>query len=88
MKTLGELRKEIDEIDDELLQILAKRVNTVKQVGELKAAQGLPALDEKRYEELLKTIKEKAKNHSLSEDFVEKLFRTIHDYAVELEKKI
>lgn len=87
MKTLEELRKEIDEIDHELLQILTKRLNAVKQVGELKNIEGIPVLDEKRREELLKSIKEKAKDLNLSEDFVEKLFETIHDHSVELQKK-
>ena len=87
MKTLEELRKEIDEIDHELLQILTKRLNAVKQVVELKNIAGITVLDEKRREELLKSIKEKAKDLNLSEDFVEKLFETIHDHSVELQKK-
>ena len=87
MKTLEALRKEIDEIDHELLSILAKRVDAVKRVGEFKNIQGLPVLDEKRREEILTVIKEKAKGFHLSEKFIEELFAKIHDHAVELQKK-
>jgi chorismate mutase-like protein len=87
MKSLNELRKEIDEIDLELLKILAKRVDAVKQIGQVKDVQGIPIVDETRREKLLKAVKEKAKALGISEDFVGKLFEIIHDHAVELQKK-
>ncbi len=86
-KTLEDLRKEIDEIDHEILQILVKRVDVVKQIGELKNEQNIPVIDEQRREKLLQSITERAKVFHLSEDFVKKLFKEIHDHAVELQKK-
>lgn len=87
MKSLDELRKEIDLLDEELLQLLAKRLFVVKQIGEIKKTNGLPALDEKRRDELLQKIKQKGKKLSIAEPFIEKLYRTIHDHAVEVEQK-
>ncbi|HSA83520.1 MAG TPA: chorismate mutase, partial [Patescibacteria group bacterium] len=60
----------------------------VKEVGKLKNFHELPILDEKRREDLLQTVKKKAKVLELSEQFVEKLFQTIHDHAVEIQKRI
>ncbi|MBI5452912.1 chorismate mutase [Candidatus Gottesmanbacteria bacterium] len=88
MKPLEDLRKEIDNLDQELLQILAKRMETVKMIGSLKDAKGFPVLDEKRREELLRSIVEKAKSMNLGREFVEKVFNTIHDHAVDLQNKI
>jgi len=87
-KTLDELREEIDSLDHELLQILAKRMSAVKEIGDLKNVQGLPVIDEKRYEEVVKAITEKAKSFHLSEDFIKKLFEAIHEHAVEIQKKV
>ncbi len=88
MKTLDELRKEIDDIDQEILKILVRRVDIVKQIGELKNEQNLPIVDEVRKEKVLESITERAKLFHLSEDFVKKLFQEIHDHAVELQKKV
>ncbi len=87
-KTLEELRKEIDSLDHELLDILAKRMSAVKEVGDIKNSNGLPVLDEKRRQEVLETIGEKAKSLHLSEGFIKKLFEAIHDHAVEIQKKV
>lgn len=88
MKSLDELRQEIDEIDQEILKILVKRVEVVKQIGELKNEQNLPIVDEQRKEQVLESITQRAKIFHLSEEFVKKLFQQIHDHSVELEKKV
>jgi chorismate mutase len=87
-KTLDDLRKEIDELDHELIKTLSKRMDAIKQVGLLKAGQGLDVLDEKRREEVLKKVADKAENLKISKDFVRDLFTKIHDHAVELQKKV
>ncbi len=52
-KSLEELRQEIDEIDKELLTLFLRRMEVAGQVGEYKAARGLPVLDAQRERELL-----------------------------------
>jgi chorismate mutase len=86
-KSLEELRKEIDAIDSDILHILAKRMAAIEEVGKLKNAKGLPILDEKRREELLESLAQKAKELKVSKKFVKQLFTLIHDHAVELQKK-
>ena len=87
-KTLEDLRKEIDAIDHDLLKTLAKRMDAVKQVGALKQVQGLDIVDEKRRDELLQKVADKAETLTLSKDFIKDLYSRIHDHAVELQKKI
>lgn len=88
MKKIEDLRKEIDNLDHELLNTLVKRMTIVKQIGELKDSYGLPVVDEKRRAELLQIISEKAKSFNLSADFIKKIFTEIHDHAVDLQKKV
>ncbi len=87
-KTLEDLRKEIDAIDQQILEILVKRIDIVKQIGELKNIYNMPVIDEKRREKLLESITQRAKLFNLSEEFIKKLFKEIHDHAVELQKKV
>ncbi len=88
MDQLNKLRKEIDMADKELLTALSKRFTSVKKIGELKKSQGLPPLDKKRWQKVLKSRLELGKNSGLSEKFIKKIYDVIHKYSLEIEVKI
>lgn len=48
MKNLDDIRKEINEVDDQLLDIIIRRLNLSKEVGEYKLANNLPIVDRSR----------------------------------------
>jgi len=54
LERLHELRKEIDEIDKQTIELLEKRVRIAKEIGEIKRELNLPIRDEKREEEVLR----------------------------------
>lgn len=56
---LLDLRHEIDEIDEQLIPLLRRRMNISKQVAEYKVKRGLPVLNEQREQEILASVKEK-----------------------------
>lgn len=85
---LKKLRKQIDAIDDEIVDLLSKRLEIVEKVGKIKKEHQIPPLDTKRLEEVLHTKKNKAKIVGISEKFIEKLFKVIHDHSVNLQKKL
>lgn len=86
---LKQLREQIDEIDEVLVGLIGRRMEIVKKVGELKKAHNITEpLDPKRFEEILETKSKKAKELGISADFVQKLFKMIHDHAVEVQKKL
>lgn len=58
MDLLG-LRKEIDEIDEQLIPLLLKRMDISKQVAQYKIERGIPVLNEKREQEILDNVAEK-----------------------------
>ena len=81
---LNELRKEIDELDNQILQLLEERFEVVKKVAERKKQAGLPIRDIKR-EEIV--INSKAEKSGLPEDFVKNLYRSIIDTAIKMEEE-
>ena len=87
-KTLEELRKEIDVIDEELLQVLAKRMHIVREIGKLKKEHNITPLDEDRWQEVLHQIIETAKKHNLPETSIKKIYELIHDTALSIEKEL
>jgi len=85
--TLDQLRKQIDELDDELLQVLSRRMQIVAQIGKQKKAHGIKPLDEDRMKNVLQLMLKRARILSLSEKFIEKLYALIHEYSLEIEEK-
>lgn len=53
---LEEIRKEISEINDEMLALFVKRMELSAQVAAYKKANGLPTLDRKREEAILQNV--------------------------------
>jgi len=71
------LRKSIDELDLDILKLLSKRKNLVKEVGKLKENLDLPVFDKKREQEILNSILLKAKQLGLDVNFVSNIFSSI-----------
>jgi len=85
-KLLEDWRKKIDEFDEELLHILAKRINIVREIGKFKKTHGITPLSEKRWQEVLKSKLSKASSLNLSVEFIERLYNLIHEYSLKIEQ--
>ena len=58
MNEISQLRKEIDRLDKELVELLNARCSTSIAIGEYKKANGLPVYDKAREDALLKNLAE------------------------------
>lgn len=79
---LGELRGQIDQIDAEILALLARRFAVTGRVGELKAEFGLNSVDPIREQEKLQKLRALATEKGLNSDFVHDLFQHIFNEVV------
>lgn len=82
------LRSKVDLIDTKIIELLSERFITVKQIGELKKQLHLPALDMNRWREILKERTEIADKLGLSRIFIESIWNSIHEEALEIEKNV
>ncbi|KOY79732.1 chorismate mutase [Apilactobacillus kunkeei] len=57
---MQKIRKQITDIDNEIIKLLEQRFELCKRVGEIKHANNLPILDEKREQEVLAGIESTA----------------------------
>lgn len=85
---LEDLRKQINEIDGQIVDLLAKRMKVVKKVGEYKKKNNLSFFDKVQFEKLLKSKLEKARKHGLSQDLINKIYQAIHEEALKIEKSL
>jgi chorismate mutase len=83
---LNSLRLEIDEIDEKLICLLAKRIHIAQSIGEYKKEKGLAPLDEKRWNKVLKSKIKLGKKHDLNEKFVKNIWEAIHQGSLEVQK--
>ena len=59
MRDLPEIRKEIDEIDEQLIELFKRRMDCAKDVGYYKKANNIPVLNQQRENEILDEVAEK-----------------------------
>ena len=74
---LSELRSSIDNIDAALINMLAERFRRTKEVGLLKAQQGMPPADLAREKFQIDRLRQLAKDAHLDPDFAEKFLNFI-----------
>ncbi|PCI60354.1 MAG: bifunctional chorismate mutase/prephenate dehydrogenase [Gammaproteobacteria bacterium] len=72
---LTKLRNEIDSIDTELVDLLAKRLAVTTKVGQLKSAQGVPIYAPEREAELLSKRRQQAMDAGVSPQLIEDVLR-------------
>ena len=79
-KNILELRTLLDSIDENILQLLEKRMNIIRQVGHIKSKLNIPIEDIDREEKIIKKLKNISKN-SLTENQLKKIFQTVFDFS-------
>jgi chorismate mutase len=87
-KTLEDLRKEIDVLDEEIVERLAKRIKVSKEIGELKKVQHVDAFVKDRWQKVLESKIELGKKLGVSKDFIETVYNAIHDHSVKVQKDL
>ncbi|MFM1912314.1 MAG: hypothetical protein RIR51_152 [Bacteroidota bacterium] len=75
---LVSLREKIDNIDRELLEVLAARMAVVERLGEYKRDNNVAVLQLDRWKELHADRANQAKGLNLYPEFVEELFKLVH----------
>lgn len=85
---LLEVREKIDQVDRQLVKLLAERFGLTNQVGHLKAASDLEAVDPQREAQKLETLRTVAHQHDLSPDLIAELFTLIMAEVVKNHRRI
>lgn len=85
MRTLGDIRKEIDAIDDEIASLYVRRLEISKEVAEAKRAAGAPLGDPAREREILLKAAERVGPEY--EDGAALLFTTLFELSKALQRK-
>jgi len=82
------LRNEIDEIDDDVIALLAKRMECVKRIGIWKRNHNVSLFQPERWEQILQGRVQSSMKRRLSGSFVRNLFEHIHEEALNIQGRI
>ncbi|WP_371188837.1 bifunctional chorismate mutase/prephenate dehydrogenase [Thalassotalea maritima] len=74
---LDACRKDIDDIDSQLLALLAKRRQVTQKVGELKSQVGMPIFAPERERQLLDKLKAQGHQLGVNEQLIDDIYRRI-----------
>ncbi|MCC6815843.1 MAG: bifunctional 3-deoxy-7-phosphoheptulonate synthase/chorismate mutase type II [Saprospiraceae bacterium] len=77
------IRKEIDLIDQEIIQLLGKRMQLAENIGSEKKENNISILQPERWNEIIQRLKEIAQQEQLSEEFVFSLIEAIHIESIQ-----
>lgn len=79
------LRQQIDEVDDQLLTLLAKRARISTEIGTYKKENKMPVLQPGRYNEILEARAQKGAKMELDKEFVMAIMKLIHEESVRIQ---
>lgn len=81
-ENLNELRRQIDELDNQLLDLLAKRMRISREIGLYKKEHDMPILQATRYDEILNKRVEQACNMDMDGEFMKAILAAIHEESI------
>ena len=81
-ESIVQLRKQIDEVDNQLMELLAKRMGVCREIGKYKKEHNMTVLQTSRYNEILEKLGSQCALTGMSPEFVAKVFESIHEESV------
>ena len=87
-KKMGHLRANIDVLDANLLDLLGKRMEVAIEIGKVKKDANVAVLQNNRWNEILGKMILEGEKKGLSEEFVLKMFKAIHQESIGKQEKI
>jgi len=85
---LSNLRAQIDIIDNQLIETLGKRMKVSDGIGQLKKQKNVAVLQSNRWNQILGAMILEGESKGLSEEFVLKMFKAIHQESINHQEKI
>ena len=85
---LSNLRAQIDVLDNQLIDMLGKRMKVSDGIGELKKKRNVAVLQTNRWNAILGNMILEGEARGLSEEFVLRMFKAIHQESINHQEKI
>ncbi len=81
-ESLSILRQQIDELDNELLEVLNKRMRVSREIGQYKKEHRMPVLQIVRHDEIMQSRVKLATDMGMDAEFMRTVLSAIHEESV------
>lgn len=81
-ESLTLLRQQIDQIDNDLLEVLSKRMRISREIGQYKKEHSMPVVQTGRYDDILNSRAAAAEELGMNGDFMKTVYQAIHEESV------
>lgn len=85
---IHELRKQIDELDNSIMELLSKRMRVCREIGQYKKEHNMTVLQTSRYNEILEKRGAQGSLCGMDATFVKEVFEAIHEESVRQQMEI
>lgn len=82
LSRLEDLRDQIDEVDNEIVNLMASRMEIARKIGNYKYKNEVTILQPERWEEIIKSRTQLGISKELTQDFILKLYSIIHEESI------
>ncbi|HEX8965823.1 MAG TPA: chorismate mutase [Patescibacteria group bacterium] len=86
MPTIEELRNQIDQIDQKLLEVIKERIAVMRQIGEMKKSQNIEIRDFEREDTKIAMLKQQAAELNIPENIIMAVWNVFFENSLEIEK--
>mgnify|MGYP000787795543 FL=1 len=87
-ENLSALRQQIDRIDNDLIELLNKRMRVSREIGQFKKEHSMPVVQAGRYDDIMQTRRKLAEQMGMSGDFMAAVLTAIHEESVRQQLEI
>ena len=87
-ENLSALRRQIDDLDNSLLELLARRMRVSEEIGQYKKEHNMPILQSQRYDEILQNRISQAERMDIDGEFMKTVLVAIHEESVRHQQEI
>ena len=88
MEDLESLRKRIADVDAQIAELIARRLELAEMVAETKRESGLPIVDPQVEAKVIQRYRDAAERYSIGADSMESIARMLISEAIAREKKV
>ncbi|MDO4225579.1 MAG: chorismate mutase [Bergeyella zoohelcum] len=85
---MGKHRTLISDIDFQLIELLSQRMKVSEKIGHLKKENNIAIFQPERWKVITEYAIQKANETGMSKDFMEKIFKIIHEESIEVQNNI
>ena len=85
-ENINSLRKKIDELDDQMIDLVVERLAIAKEIGDIKETNGIEVIDPYRESQIINRITEKLAG-TLEKKDITAIFDPIYSISKRLQKK-